>query len=100
MGYKELVVSADHMVGKFKYVIGENSKGEKGPCQVYIDEAQLNVTKAYEENEDGFPISGVVSVVTKYKVHTHKHTFWVKEKDLYDTKDDVLRVLEWKKKAE
>lgn len=90
MGYEELSVSASHMVGKFKYVIGENSKGEKGPCEVYLEEAQLSVTPAG---------GGCVHVSTKYKVMKRGRTWWEKENDIYDTKEDVYQKLEWMKKS-
>ena len=88
MAYEELKVSASHMVGKFKYVIGENSKGEKGPCEVYLEEAQLSVTPGSR---------GCVYVSTKYKVMKRGRTWWEEEKDIYDTKEDVERILRYRK---
>lgn len=84
MGYEELRVSASHMVGKFKYVIGEGKKRISKVFHVYLQEAQLNVT----------PADGYVHVCTMYKVNYRGHAWWVKERDIYDTEKDALEKLE------
>ena len=86
MGYEELKVSADHMVGKFKYVIGEDKKRTSKVFHVYLQEAQLNVTPAGG--------NGYVHVCTMYKVNYRGHAWWVKERDIYDTEKKALEKLE------
>ena len=44
MAYQELVVSADHMVGTFKWIIRETISGHYKPVKVYLNSAHIDVT--------------------------------------------------------
>ena len=92
----DLRVSAPHKVGVFKYMVG-HLKGthELAPMEVYIEECQLNVTEGYDEYDDGMPMSDIWHVDIKYKVNRRGHAWSVKSDEIYDTKEDVLKHIEY-----
>ena len=94
MAYYELVVSADNMVGTFKWIIRETVNGEKKPVQVYLESAHIDVKPGHDEDEDGRPYKNVVSVTTKYKVSKGKYLWSIPEDEIYDTKDEAAKALE------
>ncbi len=86
MNYEELRISAPFEVGKFKYII-ISYRGKKAPLEVYIEECQLNVTPGGEQ--------GYVSVETKYKVNYRGKAKWITPKEIFYTKEDALRHIEY-----
>ena len=93
MAYQELVVSADHMVGTFKWIIRETVQGERKPVEVYLKSAHIDVEPSHDEDEDGRPVKDVVSVTTKYKVSKGKYLWVIPEDEIYDTKADAEEAL-------
>ena len=92
----ELRISASHKVGVFRYMVGHlKNTHEPAPMEVYVEECQLNITKGYDEYDDGMPMSDVWHVETKYKVNRRGHAWWVKSDEIYDTKEDVLKHIEY-----
>lgn len=85
---EELRVSAPYEVGKFKYII-ITYRGKKVPLEVYVEECQLNVTEGSE--------SGYISVKTKYKVNYRGKTKWITPKEIFCTKEDALKQIEYEK---
>lgn len=96
MAYQELVVSADHMVGKFKWIIRETVSGEKKAVEVYLRSAHMDITPSHSDDEDGRPISGVVSVKTTYKVSRGKYLWVVTEDEIFDSKEEAEATLDKK----
>lgn len=89
---EELIVSAPHKVGVFRYMVGRlKSTNCLAPMEVYIEECQLNITKGYDEYDDGMPMSDIWHVEAKYKVSRRGHTWWVKSNEIFDTKEDTLK---------
>ena len=89
MNYEELRVSAPFEVGKFKYIIITH-RSKKVPLEVYIEECQLNVT---DGNKPGY-----VSVEIKYKVNYRGKVKWITPKEIFYTKEDALKQIEYEEK--
>lgn len=92
----DLRVSAPHKIGVFRYMVGHlKNTHEPAPMEVYVEECQLNITKGYDEYDDGMPMDDVWYVETKYKVNRRGHAWWVKSDEIYDTKEDVLKHIKY-----
>ena len=96
MAYQELVVSADHMVGKFKWIIRETVSGEKKAVEVYLRSVHMDITPGHSEDDDGRPVKDVVSVKTTYKVSRGKYLWVVGENEIFDTKEEAEATLDKK----
>lgn len=96
MAYQELVVSADHMVGKFKWIIRETVSSEKKAVEVYLRSAHMDITPSYSDDEYGRPVSGDVSVKTTYKVSRGKYLWVVTEDEIFDSKEEAEATLDKK----
>ena len=92
MAYQELVVSANHMVGTYKWIVKKTFGNYYKPVKVYLKSAHIDVEPSHDEDEDGRPVKGVVSVVTKYKVSAGKYFWTVSEDEIYDSEEIAQEV--------
>ena len=88
------------MVGEFKYIILHKLNGEESPVRVYLESAQITVNPVIDDE-----YGHCLSVSTTYRAHDKLGCLYqnVKDKDIYDTKEDALRKIEYnlkKKKDE
>ena len=90
----EMKVTTHHMVGDYKYIIGHNNLGEEFAIRVYLKEAQIIVKPKYDDE-----LGHCLSVSARYKANDRygRSVYYIYEKDIYDTKEDAKRVIEYRK---
>lgn len=85
MSQKDLLIRCRHNIGCFKYIVTERkTDGELVPLRVYLNEVQANATPCEKDT---------VYVSVKYKVSRSGKTKWVKEEEIYDTKEQAVKTL-------
>ena len=83
-------VVAPHMVGEFKYIILHTLAGKESPVRVYLDSAEITVKPVDDEDE-----GRCLSVSIWYKAHDKFGLYRVNGNNIYDTREDALRKIEY-----